>query len=353
MLDYTNTSLHFKKLMDITEQGKNSEVFRAHDYQLDAVIVVKKIKKSDLNGPEHFFKEAKMLYASSHDNIVPIQYACQDEDHIYISMPDYERGSLNKLISERFLTPREIIRYGIDFLSGLHHIHAKGLIHCDVKANNILISASDDATLTDFGLAKYLNLHGFAVADEFYYLTQAPENFQAEEVTHQTDIYQAGLTLYSMCNGNEELKRQLKPFLIGGLFNEDLFKKAVLKGKFPERTQYPPHIPQKLKNYIRKALEPDPSKRYESVLDLLNDLAGIDIPYDWQFLPEKDRYKWSCENDGKTYVTEVTFIDDKHAGISVTKTLNKTQQINAYFRKKVTHDEAFTLAKQALNNKDL
>ncbi len=339
--------------MDITEQGRNSEVFRAHYYQLDAVIVVKKIKKSDLDGPEHFFKEAKILYASSHDNIVPIQYACQDENHIYITMPDFERGSLNKLIDERFLTPCEIIRYGIDFLSGLHHIHAKNLIHCDIKPNNILISASDDATLTDFGLAKHLNMQGFATADIFYFLTQAPENFQAENITHQTDIYQAGLTLYHMCNGNGDVKTQLKPFLVGGLFREDLFKTAVLKGKFPDRTRYPSHIPQKLKNYIRKALQPNPAERYESVLDLLNDLAGLEISHDWQFLPGKDRFEWNCNKDGKSYFAEIIQLDEKHVSVSVTKTLNKTQQVSAYCRKKVTQQDGFTLIKQALNSKDL
>jgi serine/threonine protein kinase len=353
MLDYTNTSLHFKKLMDISEQGRNSEVFRAHDYQLDAVIVVKKIKKEDLEGPEAFFKEAKILYASTHDNIVPIQYACQDDDHVYITMPDFERGSLNKLIEERFLTCCEIIRYGIDFLSGLHHIHARNLIHCDIKANNILLSDSDDATLTDFGLAKHLNLHGFASADEFYFLTQAPETFRAGEITHQTDIYQAGLTLYVMCVGNDELMAQLKPYLIGGLFNEDLFKKAVLKGNFPNRKQYPAHIPQRLKNYIRKALEPDPAKRYESVLDLLNDLAGLAVPYNWQFVPGKTRYEWTCERNGKFYTTILEKVDTEHASVMVTKTLNKTQQIGAYSRKKVKIDEAFTLAKKALTDQEL
>jgi serine/threonine protein kinase len=353
MLDYTNTSLHFKKLMNISEQGKNSEVFRAHDYQLDAVIVVKKIKKADLAGPDNFFKEAKILYASAHANIVPIQYACQDDDHIYITMPDYEQGSINQLIDQRFLSLTEIIRYSIDFLSGLHHIHSKNLVHCDVKPNNILLSASDDATLTDFGLAKYLDLQGFAEADMFYYWTQAPENFRSEKITHQTDIYQAGLTVYRMCNGNQEFKRQLKPFIIEGTFRDDLFKAAVLKGKFPDRTHYHPHIPQRLKNYIRNALEIDPANRYESVLDFLNDLAGLDVPYDWQFSPGNHELEWTCEKDGKFYLVKTSRIDSDNSSVLTTKTLNKAQQINAYCRKKINHDEAFALVKQALNDKNL
>jgi serine/threonine protein kinase len=353
MLDYTNASLHFKPLTNIGDEGRNSEVFTAHDYQLDAVIVVKKIAKSKFENAADFFNEAKILYSSAHANIVPIQYACHDEDHVYITMPVFESGSLNKLIDKRFLKLSEIIRYSIDFLSGLHHIHSKRLIHCDVKLNNILISPTDDATLTDFGLSKYLNQDGFAEGQEFYYWHQAPENFQSEKITHQTDIYQAGLTIYRMCNGNRQFINQLKPFLTTGEFDETLFEKAVLSEKFPDRTKYALHIPQRLRNYIRKALAVDPADRYESVLDLLNDLAGLEIPFDWQFTPSADAYQWECETEGKTYRITVSQLDADHSSITTTKHRNKEQQIKEYTRKKVKSDEALKLAKDALHNKNL
>ncbi|MXD18237.1 protein kinase, partial [Escherichia coli] len=82
--------------------------------------------------PEEFFQEARLLYASAHSNIVQICYAARDDKNIYIAMPFYSNGSLSSLMAQKNLTSREIIRYGIQFLSGLNHIHSKGLMHFDI-----------------------------------------------------------------------------------------------------------------------------------------------------------------------------------------------------------------------------
>ena len=183
MLDYTQTSLHFKILKDIGQEGKNSTVHIAHDNQLDSEIVVKKINKSDFKDDSSFFDEAKMLYSSNHPNIAPIQYSCQDVDYIYITMPLFQKGSLNSIIDQRPLTVAEIVKYSIDFLSGLHHIHSKRLLHCDIKPTNILVSDSNDAILTDFGLARYLNEEGLTLIDKFYHFHRAPETIQSNEIS--------------------------------------------------------------------------------------------------------------------------------------------------------------------------
>ena len=212
MLDYTQTSLHFKILKDIGQEGKNSTVHIAHDHQLDTEIVVKKINKSNFKDDSLFFDEAKMLYSSNHPNIAPIQYSCQDENYIYITMPLFQKGSLNSIIDQRPLTVAEIVKYSIDFLSGLHHIHSKRLLHCDIKPTNILVSDSNDAILTDFGLARYLNEEGLTLIDKFYNFHRAPETIQSNIISHHSDIFQAGLTVYRLCNGNSFFKGQLNKF---------------------------------------------------------------------------------------------------------------------------------------------
>ncbi|PWQ83585.1 serine/threonine protein kinase, partial [Stenotrophomonas maltophilia] len=90
----------------IGQDGKNSEAYIAHDSQLNAQVVVKKIAKKHLVSVDEYFTEAKTLYLSAHPNVVQIHYACQDEDHIYIAMPYYAKGSLKKLMSTRHLTVR-------------------------------------------------------------------------------------------------------------------------------------------------------------------------------------------------------------------------------------------------------
>ncbi|MQP52686.1 MULTISPECIES: protein kinase [unclassified Flavobacterium] len=161
-------TLNFELKRNIGAEGKNSDVFTAHDKQFDADVVIKRIPKKDFTSPNDYYREAKCLYASKHQNIVTVNYSCEDNDYIYIAMPYYGKGSLESLTNNQFLTVREILKYSIDFLSGVNHIHTKGLIHFDIKPTNILISDSNEALITDFGLAKFTNIHSVAEQDMFY-----------------------------------------------------------------------------------------------------------------------------------------------------------------------------------------
>ncbi len=357
MLDYTKTDLHFKILKDIGQEGKNSTVHIAHDYQLDTEIVVKKISKSDFKKDSEFFDEAKKLYSSNHPNIAPIQYSCQDKDYIYITMPLFQKGSLNSLINNRPLKVSEIVKYSIDFLSGLHHIHTKRLLHCDIKPTNILITDSNDAILTDFGLARYLNDDGLTLVDKFYHWHRAPETLQSNTISHHSDIFQAGLTVYRLCNGNGFFKHQLGRFKNkDNSFNNDRFLKSIFEGKFPNRSAYLEHIPQTLRNYIRKALHPNPADRYQSVLEFLNDLSKIDITHDWQMLPNGNGCTWQCFKDDKEYIVSVLNKDAKTAEVKSTKrvqTKAKETRITKYCEKSTTFDKAYALVKKALNNNSI
>ena len=83
----STTELSFNLGDEIGHDGKNSKVYRATDLQLNAEIVVKQVPKSNFSDLAEYFTEARLLHQSSHPNVVPIYYGCQDDDHIYISMP--------------------------------------------------------------------------------------------------------------------------------------------------------------------------------------------------------------------------------------------------------------------------
>lgn len=357
MQDYTNTTLHFRKIKDIGAEGKNSSVFTAHDIQLDSEIVVKKIKKSDFKTQESFFNEAKILYMSQHPNIAPIQYSCQDDEHIYITMPLFNKGSLNSIIDSRFLSISEIIKYSIDLLCGLHHIHTKKLIHSDIKPSNILLSNSYDAVLCDFGLAKHLSSDGVAELDRFYHFHIAPESIESKLLSHKSDIYQAGLTIYRLCNGNAYYRNQLSKIAQPDIsLTQAKLQAAILSGKFPDRSSYLLHIPQKLRNYIRKALEPNPEKRYDSVLEFLNDLAGVETPYDWAMTKTSDSLTWKCNKEEKEYCVSIFHTANNSASVKTTKkTLNNPdpRSISSYCKNNLTFDGVNALAKKALHDSKL
>lgn len=175
---------------EIGQQGKNSRVFRARDLNLDAEIVIKKIEKARLD-KDQFFKESQLLHLSSHPNVVPIRYACEDAESVFLALPFYPNGSLKKRMDEQFLTLREIIRFSINFLSGLQNIHSKRLIHFDIKPDNILIAANGEAHLADFGLCKAMDYRLSADQDGFYLKQLPPESFgnTSNGFTARFDIY--------------------------------------------------------------------------------------------------------------------------------------------------------------------
>jgi eukaryotic-like serine/threonine-protein kinase len=292
-------SLNFETLKEIGQEGKNSKVYIAHDKQLDGEIVVKKIQKIKIPNASEYYNESKLLYNSSHQNIVRVNYGCEDSDHIYIAMPYYKNGSLKSLIDSRFLSIREVVRYSIQFLSGLNHIHTKGLLHFDVKPDNILLSNSNEALLSDFGLTKAMDRLGFAEQEIVYPKQVPPEKFTQTKFSIQYDIYLAGLTLYRLCNGNNHYNRQFT------FKTQNDYVNAILRGDFPNRDFYLPHIPKKLQKIINKALHIDPAKRHNNVLELINEIGAIDSNLDWEYKPNPNGHLWELHESEKFYTVEL------------------------------------------------
>lgn len=290
----TTSFINFTKIGEIGNgEGKNSDVFLARDCQLECELVVKRVKKEKFK-PEEYFSEAKMIYENKHPHIVEIQYASQDDEYIYMAMPYYKNGSLNSLANQRFLTVREIIKYSLEVLSALNCIHSKGLIHLDIKPTNILLDCTGKALLTDFGLSRYLDENGIAEQDINYTIHSDPEYLQNSGRSIQSDIYQMGLTMYRLCNGVNILSQQLAELNIR---SQEDFAKSVLKGKFPKRDSYLPHIPKKLIKIINKALMVNPEERYKNTIEMMNDLSVIDDNLDWCFTGNESTPYTKCDEN--------------------------------------------------------
>ncbi|MCT3762322.1 serine/threonine-protein kinase [Elizabethkingia anophelis] len=340
------TELNFETIREIGQEGKNSKVFLAHDKQLDGEIVVKKIEKAKIVNPTEYYEEAKKLYTSSHSNVVRVNYGCSDADHIYIAMPYYKNGSLKSLAATKNLTIREVIRYSVQFLSGLHNIHSKGLIHFDIKPDNILLSDSNEALLSDFGLAKATDSFGFANPNQIYNKQVPPESFTSTNKTILFDIYQTGITLYRLLNGEQHFHSQLSKFT-----SRDKFIEAVKKGNFPERDNYLPHIPLKLQRIVNKAIGVELTERHQSVLELINELSEVDENLDWGFIENDDIKKWSFNNGKHTYEIVVNFADPKKITMQTTKTNNstrKSQKVSSDCHNNLTKNNVLSNIKKAL-----
>ena len=299
---YQKAELMFDIVKEIGQDGKNSKTFVAHDHQLNAEIVTKQILKAKLNSPAEFFAESQALYTSAHPNVVQIHYACYDNDHIYVAMPHYKKGSVKALMATRHLTVREIVTLGTQALSGLHNIHSKNLVHFDVKPDNILLSPRGEALISDFGQAKQMNFSGIAAQDRHYGKMIPPEATATDHFDKSFDIYQVGLTLYRMCNGNDHFDAQFAKYGPPTAFDRSAFKYDLCNGKFPDRSSFLPHVPSTLRNVIRKCLQVDPKQRYGSAIEVANATAGIDGKcLDWCFTPQAGTRVWTKNENGTKY----------------------------------------------------
>lgn len=283
------TELRFERRGNLALQGLNSEVFLAFDHQLNAELVIKQVKKSAILDPAAFFAEAAQLYDVRHPNVVDVKYSCADADHIYLAMPRYAR-SVHSVLQQRALSVYEIVRLGLGLLAGLHHVHSKGLIHFDVKPSNVLIDWSDHAALADFGLTRPADVNGLATPEQMYSRHVPPEYLGVSTaLSTSADVFQAGLTLYRMCVGLSFFDWQFQRVIASHGQN---WTATVIAGQFPSRSDFPAHIPARLRNLVVKALEVDPAKRFRSALEMSNELAKVNENLHWQFLPAPGVLAW-------------------------------------------------------------
>jgi serine/threonine protein kinase len=216
-------------------------------------------------------------------------------------MPFFENGSLKGRIAMGHLTVREIITYSTQFLSGLHNIHSKGLIHFDIKPDNILLSARGEAMLSDFGLTKQTSFAGRAGQDRIYGKMTPPEAFTTDEFTKHFDIYQVGLTIYRLAVGDSFFYEQYNNFVENGVLNRTAFMHAVVNGQFPSCTQFQEHIPNRLIATIRTCLSTDPQNRFHSASEIVNSFADIEGELlDWRLSDNEDDREWTKTTGDRT-----------------------------------------------------
>jgi len=274
-------------------EGMNSEVFLAFDPQLNAEIAVKEIQKANLgNSATSYFNEAGLMFASTHPHVVPPFYGCNTADQISVAMPYYPRGSLQSRIKGGPLPPRECLRVGHGVLLGLTQIHLQKILHLDIKPSNVLFDEIDRPRVADFGQARALDAAGVVTAPRMYRLAFPPETLQTSRATIQSDIFQMGLLLYRVVNGNPYYEAQV-PAL------SDLEDK-ITRGRFPNRDSFMPHVPRRLRTMIRKALQVNPVDRYHSAAEMSDALARIEIALDWKITPSANgALVWRACREGR------------------------------------------------------
>ena len=251
-------------------EGGMANVYLAQDTILNRKVAVK-ILRGDLAGDEKFVRrfQREAISASSltHPNIVEMYDVGEDDGKYFIVMEYVDGKTLKSLIKKRgALTLPEIIDIMLQLTSGLACAHDSYIIHRDIKPQNIMILDDGTVKITDFGIAMALNSNELtqtnSVMGSVHYLP--PEQANGSGSTIKSDIYSLGILMYELLTGKLPFK------------GENAVEIAIkqMKEQIPSVCKFNPDIPQSIENIILKACAKNPKNRYDSVLEMREDLLN-------------------------------------------------------------------------------
>ncbi len=245
-------------------RGGMGVVYLAKDKQLDRQVALKflgsLVDQSD-DYKKRFVREARTAAKISHPNVVSIYDISASEGKAYIAMEYVEGVNLTRyLMQKKRLTPRECVSIAGQACSALNAIHEGGIVHRDVKPDNILIAKGGLVKLMDFGLAKSNDnriTQGNVVMGTPAYMS--PEQAQGQECDARTDIYAMGLILHEMLTGN----------IVFG--KGDVMRRQVMETP-PKPSATGEGVPGDLDAVVMKCIAKDAAQRYQTTRELMDAL---------------------------------------------------------------------------------
>ncbi len=270
------------QIMSLIGAGGMGAIYRARHEALSKDVVVKVLPQKLAENPrtvERFVREARAAARLEHPNIVGVHDVGKDDAQggvHYIIMQYVDGENLNELIrAKKKFAPKEALRIILEVAKGLEVAHKAGIIHRDIKAENILITTENKVRIADFGLAKdlgsdvKLTAEGQIIGTPLY---MAPEIGRVSEIDGRVDVYSLGVTFYYMVTG-------VQPF--AGFNTLD-----VLSGRAHEKIKPPdevvPGLPPAIVSVIKKMMEKERDNRIGSADELIAALeeakAALDAP---------------------------------------------------------------------------
>ena len=280
---------HINKILGV---GGMAVVFDATDTLTRRNVAVKMLRddiSSDPVSMRRFVNESKAVSMLSHPNIVKIFDVAVTDSYKYLVMEKVEGITLKKYMDQKGALPvPEALGYVRQILSALDHAHAKGIIHRDIKPQNIMLLKNGQIKVTDFGIAKLPDAETLTMADKaigtVFYIS--PEQASAKKIDTRSDIYSLGAVLYEMVTGDLP-------------FNADSPVTVAMMqvNSEPRRPREILHaIPPGVEQIILKAMQKAPEKRFQSAASMA---AAVDkIIEDPSYVFRGKQISRSAENDG-------------------------------------------------------
>jgi len=260
------TISHYKILEKLGEGGMGV-VYKAQDTKLDRLVALKFLPQhltADAVEKERFIHEAKAASALNHTNITTIYEIDEFDGQMFIVMEYCEGRTLKQVIEKEPLSIKKVLDIGIQVCEGLAIAHEKGIVHRDIKSDNIMLSPRGQVKIMDFGLAKLKGATKLtktrSTLGTLAYMS--PEQAQGEEVDSRSDIFSFGVVLYELLTKNLPFAGEHQAAIVYSIINEEPQPVARYNNK----------VSPDLERMITKALTKDKEERYQHADELLADL---------------------------------------------------------------------------------
>lgn len=259
------------EVQEIIGVGGMSVVYKAYDNVDDRIVAIKILKDEFLNNEEfkrRFKNESKAIALLSHENIVRVYDVNFGEKLQYIVMEYIDGITLKEYINKQnSITWNDAVYFMTQILRAVQHAHDKGIVHRDIKPQNIILLPNGTLKVTDFGIARFSRSATKTLTEQaigsVHYI--APEQAKGEQTDERADIYSMGVVLYEMLAGKV-------PF-----DSENAVSVALMQvqANAEKLTQINPNIPKGLEQICVHAMQKNPDDRYQSATEMLLDIEEI------------------------------------------------------------------------------
>jgi len=248
------------RLLELIGSGGMAIVYKGVDTLLQRRVAVKVLREGFASDPAflaRFQREARAAANLEHPNVVTVYDVGQDGDRHYIVMEYVDGQDLKTLIRQKgCLSVDEALDFAIQVCAGVGHAHKTGVIHCDIKSQNVLVTRDGRVKVTDFGIARALSEAGLTESETVWGspLYFSPEQAAGEPPSPASDVYSIGVVMYEMLAGLPPFQAE-KPAALALMH---------MREEPPPLAARHPQVPPQLEWIIRKVLAKEPSARYRT-----------------------------------------------------------------------------------------
>ena len=284
------------EIKEIIGVGGMAVVYKAYDNQENRTVAVKILKEEFISNEEfirRFKNESKAIAMLAHPNIVKV-YDVSFGDLIQYIVMEYIDGITLKEFIERegSLRWKDAVHFTIQILKGLQHAHDKGIVHRDVKPQNIMVLPDGTIKVTDFGIARFSRSEQRTITDKaigsVHYIS--PEQARGERTDEKADIYSVGVMLYEMLTGQLPFQAESAVSVAIMQLQRDPQLPTEINGS----------IPLGLEQITMHAMQKNPERRYQSAAEMLCDLGQFrkdpSITFDYSYFVDDSPTKFVSSN---------------------------------------------------------